>query len=159
MNGCFFVFTYKILSDQCMHLLPKYCNQGVTKRCRLSFLTNSALVYEPKCRGRREGCGVSANEHSCVHGAQKNFGDRTPYLTYDCSVSCLCYLASSKILVKCNLPFKSQKDMRDFYLKFYFCYQCRIFARLILYILRTYNYFFFIKATELQNCLKYCIRQ
>ncbi len=24
-------------------------NQGVTKRCRLSWLTNCALVYEPKC--------------------------------------------------------------------------------------------------------------
>ncbi len=32
--------------------------QGVTKRCRLSWLTNSALVYEPKC-GRD---GVSADE-------------------------------------------------------------------------------------------------
>jgi hypothetical protein len=29
--------------------------QGVTKRCRLSWLTNSALVYEPKCGGRGEG--------------------------------------------------------------------------------------------------------
>jgi hypothetical protein len=28
-------------------------------------------------------CGVSANEYSCVHGAQINFGDLTPYLTYD----------------------------------------------------------------------------
>ncbi len=27
-------------------------SQGVAKRCRLSWLTNSALVYEPKCRGR-----------------------------------------------------------------------------------------------------------
>ncbi len=25
------------------------CNQGFTKRCRLSWLTNSALVIEPKC--------------------------------------------------------------------------------------------------------------
>ncbi len=35
--------------------------QGVTKRCRLSFLTNSALVYESKCRGIGGGggsCGV-----------------------------------------------------------------------------------------------------
>jgi hypothetical protein len=30
------------------------CIQGVTNRCRLSWLTNSALVYEPKC-----GRGVS----------------------------------------------------------------------------------------------------
>jgi hypothetical protein len=28
--------------------------QGVTKRCRLSWLPNSALVYEPKCGGRGE---------------------------------------------------------------------------------------------------------
>ncbi len=28
---------------------------GVTKRCRLSWLTNSALVYEPKCRGIGRG--------------------------------------------------------------------------------------------------------
>jgi hypothetical protein len=29
------------------------------------------------------GCGVSTNEYSCAHGAQINFGDLTPYLTYD----------------------------------------------------------------------------
>ncbi len=58
-----------------------YCIQGVSKRCRLSWLTNSALVYEPKCGGWI--CGVSANEYSCAHGAQINFGDLTPYLTYD----------------------------------------------------------------------------
>ncbi len=28
------------------------------------------------------GCGVSANEYSCAHGAQINFGDLSPYLTY-----------------------------------------------------------------------------
>ncbi len=27
------------------------CKQGATKRCRLSWLTNSALIYEPKCGG------------------------------------------------------------------------------------------------------------
>jgi hypothetical protein len=58
--------------------------QGVTERCRLSWLTNSALVYEPKCveRGKGGGCGVSANEYSCAHGAQIKFVDITPYLTY-----------------------------------------------------------------------------
>ncbi len=55
--------------------------QEVAKRCRLSWLINSALVNEPK-RGRRGGCGVSANEFSCAHGAEINFGDLiTPYLT------------------------------------------------------------------------------
>ncbi len=29
--------------------------QGVTKRCRLSWLTNSVLVYEPKCGGMGGG--------------------------------------------------------------------------------------------------------
>jgi hypothetical protein len=33
--------------------------QGVTKGCRLSWLTNSALVYEPKCRG---GGGVAGSQ-------------------------------------------------------------------------------------------------
>jgi hypothetical protein len=38
-----------------------YINQGLTKRCRLSWLTNSALVYEPKCKRERGGCGVSVS--------------------------------------------------------------------------------------------------
>ncbi len=60
----------------------------VTKRCRLSLLTNSVLVYEPKCTkwgGGGESCGITAkwaNGYSCAHGAQINFGDLTPYLTY-----------------------------------------------------------------------------
>ncbi len=37
---------------------PKYIKQGVTKRCRLSWLTNSALVYEPKCGGKGGGLRV-----------------------------------------------------------------------------------------------------
>jgi hypothetical protein len=56
--------------------------QQVTKRCRLYWLTNSALVYEPKCGGMGGGVRVSAIEYSCAHGAQINFGDLTPYLTY-----------------------------------------------------------------------------
>ncbi len=58
-------------------------DQGVTKRCGPSWLTNSALVYEPKCGGKGGGgCGVSVNEYSCVPGAQINFGDLTTPLTY-----------------------------------------------------------------------------
>jgi hypothetical protein len=44
--------------------------QGVTKRCRLSLLTDSAFVYESKCGGGGGGgvaAGVSANEYSCEH--------------------------------------------------------------------------------------------
>ncbi len=39
--------------------------QGVTKRCRLSWLVNSVLLNEPKCGGVGS-CGVSAKEYSCT---------------------------------------------------------------------------------------------
>ncbi len=55
--------------------------QGVTKRCRPSWLTNSALVYEPKCGGRGELRGIS-QWVQLYTGAQINF-DLTPYLTYE----------------------------------------------------------------------------
>jgi hypothetical protein len=61
----------------------KSCHQGVTKRCRLSWLTNSALVYEPKCEGREGVAGIKPTS-TAVHmetGAQINLGDLTPYLT------------------------------------------------------------------------------
>ncbi len=53
-------------------------SRKVTKRCRLSWLTNSVLVYEPKCGGR----GAVRGSQPSVIGAQINFGDLTPYLTY-----------------------------------------------------------------------------
>ncbi len=38
----------------------------------------------PNGGGGGEGdCGFSANDYSCAHGAQINFGDLTPYSTYD----------------------------------------------------------------------------
>ncbi len=64
-------------------LLPE--NRGVTKRYRLSLLTNSALVIRVQMRG--EG-GVSWSQpiskavHITLHGAQINFGDLPPYLIY-----------------------------------------------------------------------------
>jgi hypothetical protein len=42
-------------------------NQGVTKRCRLSLLTNSALVIRFQMRGEGGSCRVSANEYSIAH--------------------------------------------------------------------------------------------
>ncbi len=60
--------------------------QGVTKRCRLSLLTNSALVYESQCGGWEGVAGsqpMSTAVHITWHGAQINFGDLSPYLTYD----------------------------------------------------------------------------
>ncbi len=44
-----------------LRLIDFWFTTGVTKRCRLSLLTNSVLVY------------------SCAHGTQINFGDLTPY--------------------------------------------------------------------------------
>ncbi len=41
--------------------------QGVTKRCRLSLLTNRTLVIQVQRRGEGGSCGVSANEYSCAH--------------------------------------------------------------------------------------------
>ncbi len=59
-------------------------SQGITKRCRLSWLTNSALVYGPNAGGGEVGLrNLTANEYSCAQGAQINFGDLTPYLTSD----------------------------------------------------------------------------
>ncbi len=62
--------------------------QGVTKRCCLSRLTSSVIVYEPKYGGRGGitgcgPCGVSANEYSCAYVVYINFRDLAPYLTYD----------------------------------------------------------------------------
>ncbi len=54
-------------------------HRGLKKRCRLSWLTNSALVYEPKCGGG-ELRGLSEWVQLCT-GAQINVGDLTPYLT------------------------------------------------------------------------------
>jgi hypothetical protein len=43
-------------------------SQGVIKRCRLSLLTNSALVYESKCEGRGELRGLPSQPMStAVH--------------------------------------------------------------------------------------------
>ncbi len=47
--------------EVCVEFKWIYCwvllQQRVTKRCRLSWLTNSALVYEPKCGWGRGGVG------------------------------------------------------------------------------------------------------
>jgi hypothetical protein len=47
--------------------------------CEKYFIFNNKkqLVYDLICGGRGGGggCGVSANEYSCAHGAQIKFGD------------------------------------------------------------------------------------
>ncbi len=52
--------------------------QGVTNRCRLSWLTNSAIVYEPKCGGGGLWGLSQWVLYSYAYGAQINF-DLTPY--------------------------------------------------------------------------------
>ena len=58
--------------------------QGVTKRCRPSWLTNSARVYEPKCGGGGVARSQPMSRAAYKHGGQINCGDLTPYLTYVC---------------------------------------------------------------------------
>jgi hypothetical protein len=56
----------RIVRGDCVN--PVCQSQEVTTRCRLSWLTNSALVYDPKRGvgvGGTESCGVSANEYIC----------------------------------------------------------------------------------------------
>ncbi len=45
--------------------------QGVTRRCRLSRLTNSVLVYEPKCGGGGGGVAGSQPMSTAVHIERK----------------------------------------------------------------------------------------
>ncbi len=61
---------YKIMFDQV-----------VTKRCRLSWLTNSSLAYEPKCGGGGRVAGAQPLS-TAVHKTGINFGDLTQCLTY-----------------------------------------------------------------------------
>ncbi len=81
--------------------------EGVTKRCRLSLLTNCAHVYESKCGGRGGVAGsqpMNTAVHITWHGAQVNFGDLPPYLTYAykyrswnlCKMPCCCYSLSTQ---------------------------------------------------------------
>ncbi len=53
-------------------------NQGVTKRCRLSWLTNRRSCIWAQMQGEGGRCGISANEYR----SQLDFRDLTPYLTY-----------------------------------------------------------------------------
>ena len=44
----------------------------------------------PNGGGGGGGCGVPANEYSRTYGAQINFGDLSPYLTYDLKIRLPC---------------------------------------------------------------------
>ncbi len=89
--------------------------QGVTRRCRLSLLTNNALVYRvPMLGGGGRGVAgsqpMNASVHITWHGAQINFGDIPPYLTYGLEDTACCKYIS------CNaLYFMNTNTMFAFY--------------------------------------------
>jgi hypothetical protein len=68
------------MSNLLISLFLDQLTQLITKSCRLSWLTNSALVYEPKCRGGG-GCRGLSQSVQLYTGAQINFWDLTPFLT------------------------------------------------------------------------------
>ncbi len=76
----------RCILDFCLAWVPN--SQGVTKRCRLPWPTNSALVYEPKCGGGEWPMSTAVHRKwvQLDTGAQINFGDLTPYLTYASSL-------------------------------------------------------------------------
>jgi hypothetical protein len=61
---------------------------GVTKRCRLSWLTNNALVYEPKCWVGGGGVAGSQPMSTAVQMEPKKTSEYlTPYYTYEVQTS------------------------------------------------------------------------
>jgi len=108
-------FTYSLLHcmSPCLLIPSSLCLLSVVSfflsaRCLLStFPLGLCLHFSVPAlsfAGRRGGvAGVSANEYSCTHGAQINFGDLTPYLTY--GVWCLFFPVSC--LSRCRLSLLS----------------------------------------------------
>ncbi len=91
--------TLKVVFFNIMYLLGgkrlKTQLQGVTKRCRPSWLTISAILYEPKCGGKREGSQPMSTVQLCTWSPNKLW--RSNSIFNLCSVSTV--LRSSKIVV------------------------------------------------------------
>jgi hypothetical protein len=93
MNNSLQGFTadYKNAVDHSVHLSSKVTNtaksnwviRGLQRDVVYRGCPIAALYMSTNAGEGDGGCGVSANEStaSCVHGAQINFGDLTPYLT------------------------------------------------------------------------------
>jgi hypothetical protein len=90
-----------------------HIGQGVTMRCRLSWLTNSALVYGD---GGVGDCGVSAYDHSCAHGAQIYFGDITAYLTYGIGTDVVINYCLSTVSLSFRCEFSSFLIVSAYYI-------------------------------------------
>ncbi len=76
---------------------------GATKRCLLSWLTNSALLYEPKCGGGGELRGLSQWVQLYTR-AQINFRDLTPIWTYPHNRYLIWRMASELLLGGAAVP-------------------------------------------------------
>ncbi len=77
-----YLWIYRLFGEPYQRKNFDIFKQGITKRCRLSWLPNSALVYEPKCGERGRDLRDLSQWVQLYTGAQINFGDRTPYLAY-----------------------------------------------------------------------------
>jgi hypothetical protein len=81
--GTFYCFSFQIAVFYWKIIEIAWEKSGITQRCRLSGLTNSGLVYEPKCVG---WVGGSRPTSTAVHTAQciwsPNKLRRSQYLTY-----------------------------------------------------------------------------
>jgi hypothetical protein len=95
--------------------------QGVTKRCRLSWLTNSALVYYPKCEGGGGkwggGLGGLSQWVQLYTWSPNKLGRSTitPYLTHDYTESFVYFSFVLKSSVSCR-----SKNLKNF-LRFSSC--------------------------------------
>jgi hypothetical protein len=103
-NWLFNYMIYCAFKELCMELKSKVCHnflcclgikrelpphQGIKKRCRLFWMTNSALVYEPKCGGREGVAGSQGQPMStAVHRSQNKLW-RSNSIFNLCSPSCL----------------------------------------------------------------------
>jgi hypothetical protein len=81
----------------------KTSDQGVTKRYHLSWLTDSALVYEPKCGGRG-GVAVSQPMNKAVHRSPNQENWRTQTMFQNLLASTHSY---SICTVQCHGPSES----------------------------------------------------
>ncbi len=95
-NDTFQIKSYRVHCTMCTYVsivpivyLKLIFIESSSPNCSIGSFETSALGKWPCflflkvffCLGGR-GCGVSVNEYSCAHGAQINFLDLTPCLTY-----------------------------------------------------------------------------
>ncbi len=93
--------------------------QGVTKRCRLFWLTNSALVYDPKCGGGGRGCGASANKYSYVRTWSPNKLWRSNYIFNLCSTPITSLVLYWFDLIRCWMGM-DDTGLQDSYWSYFF---------------------------------------